>query len=189
MNTDKIERKLDYFSAAMKQKIEIEKLKSRTEITRNLRTAERIATETAARNARVFIETKKRELTSAANRQVSRAKVELITRYVTLKKQQTDMLATLVRAHLASFTLSANYEKYLLSQIKAAYSPHFHMVKLSPQDMRFEKAIIANHALLVEEGKPEIIGGFVLLDESSTIMSDHSFETRLLDALKNFRYD
>ena len=184
----KTNRKLEHFSAALQQRLEIEKLRAKTETTRNLRTTEKLALENATYQAKMSFETAKQTLTQNANKQISRAKIERITRYVTIKKQQTDQLLTLARAKLASFTLSAGYEKHLLSLIQAAYNPHFHIIKLSPQDMRFEKNISSTMPLTVQAGDRDIIGGFILLDEHNTIMADHSFETRLANVLKNFNY-
>jgi len=189
MNGVKTERKLDYFSATIQQCIDNAKIKSRAETNMALNIREKEILESAARQAKMSFDATKQELSRTATKQISQAKVECITRYVTLKKQQTDELFTLAKAHLASFTLSAGYKNYLFLQINAAYSPLFHLIKLSPQDMRFENEIADRVAIAVQEGEHDMIGGFILLDKNSTIMADYSFETRLTAVMKNFRYE
>lgn len=190
MIAEKTERKLEYFANTIQQTIEIKKrdAKNKTEVSINKTATETL--EAIARRNKIMLQVKQNELKKIAGRQVAQAKVQAMSRYVQIRKQQIDRLFIEIQAQLAQFTQSAEYETYLLECIKKAQqNGEFLIVKLTPHDMRFEETIKAATGLIPEAENQDLIGGFVILNEARTVQVNYSFKMRLSMAKEAFIYD
>jgi len=187
---EKTERKLQYFAETLRHDAEIKKQQAKTRQATDLRKTfdEAVASEIINNNAKIKVA--KEELARNANRKISQAKVQAISQYVQTRKQHIDKLFVEVEAALAGFTQTSEYEGYILECIqKARQSGDFFIIKLSPHDTRFSDAIKAATGLSPEEGNHDYIGGFALLNESRTILADHTFKTKISLAKREFAYD
>ena len=190
MISEKIERKLQYFANTMQHEVETKKLQSKLEASSTQTKSVAAILESTTRHNKVMLQAKRNELQRSANRQIAKAKVHSMTKYVETRKQQIDKLFVDVAAQLAQFTQSDKYEDYLLEQIKKVMLAYkFAIIQLSPLDMRLEDAVKIATGLTLEIGEHDFIGGFVLLNESRSVRADHTFKTRLLALKKDFAYD
>ena len=190
MISEKIERKLEYFANTMKHEVEARKSQAKSETTAALTKSTATALESAARRNKIMLRVKHGELQRNANRQISQAKVQEMAKFVNARKQLIDRLFVEIAAQLAGFTQEAEYESYLLEHIKESMAGRdFSIIKLSPHDMRLGENIKSATGLTPESGEPDLIGGFILLNELRTIQADYSFKARLAAAKKAFAYD
>ena len=188
MIIDKTERKLEYFTTAILHEANMQKMHAKNEsIAKHNKHIEE-ALESATRRVNVLQRAGRDEIARAANRQISKAKVQAMTKHVEIRKQQIDRLFVAIQAKLAQFTQEPEYENYLINRINQVRGT-FSIVQLSPHDMRLENAIKTATGLLPEAGSPDYIGGFILLDAARKIRADYTFSTRLAQAKKRFCYD
>ena len=191
MKIDKTERKLEHFANAILHEANIQKSKAKNEALANHNRHIEETLASTARRINVMMRAGQDEIVRGANRQISKSKVQSITKYVEARKQQIDRLFVDVQAKLASLTQEPEYEAYMIQRVKQVQelNQDFAIIILSPHDMRLENAIKAATGLMPEAGSHDYIGGFILLDAARTVRADYTFKTRLAQAKKRFCYD
>jgi len=190
MLPEKLERKLTYFANAMQQQLDEKKHQATLAANSENQKSTAATLESTTRRNKIMLTAKRGELQRDANRKIAHAKVKAMAEYVASRKNLIDRLFVEIAAGLASFTQEDGYKSYLIERIEKAKTAYtFSIVKLSPHDMRLEDAIKTATGLTPETGKDDYIGGFVLLNESRSVMVDHTFKTRLQAAKKEFVYD
>ena len=193
LTNEKADRKLQYFANALKIEVEAKKrhIKNEAMINQQRYMSENI--ESASRRIKVMLQAKQDEIKRNANRQISKAKVNDMAKYVQLRKDQIDKLFVSVQAKLARFTQNEEYTAYLIQRIQQIQNsgsfPVFSIIKLSPFDMRLEDTIKTKTRLAPEAGSHDYIGGFILLDTNRGVRADYTFKTLLAQTKKEFRYD
>lgn len=188
MSHEKLERKLAYFANAMEEELKKNRAIKHSDTEYKKINAETL--ETATRHSKIMINAKRNELYHESNRKIAHAKVKAIAEFVTLRKKQIDYMFVEIAAALSDFTQKAEYENYLIESINTAKKAfNFSIIQLTPHDMRFENSIKTATGLIPETGNQCFIGGFILFNEKRSAMSDHTFETKLEIAKKEFAYD
>jgi len=187
MLSEKIERKLDYFSNIMNHKVEKQRQRTRYEIEHALQLTATKTIEKAERRNKILQKTRQREIEYDINRQIAQAKLHALTQFTQIRKHQVGELLSSVQAQLLLFTQSDEYEKYIVDSVLKTQDIYT-IIKLSPHDMRLGAKIKSATARVVETGESGYIGGFMLLNSTRTVQVDYTFKTRLEKAMEEFSY-
>jgi len=186
---EKLERKLSYFTKTIEDEAAAEQneILSKSEKTHSKATLETF--ESIKHRNKVMLKAKQEELNRTSNRQIAEAKVKAMRGLVETRVEEIDKLFVNITALLAKFTLTAEYESYLVENINMKKTrANFTRVLLSPYDMRLEDKIKTATGLNIEPGREDYIGGFILLDKNHTIRDDCTFKTVLECRRDNFSY-
>ena len=189
MLTENTERKLQYFSKTITQELEVKRQQHSQEATETYAKAAATALESAKRRNKVMLQAQHNELQRQANRKRVQAKVKEIARYVEERQRHIDTLFVDVTALLAGFTQEPGYERYLIERVyemQALHNNLFTIIKLSPHDMRLEKAIAAATGLIPENSGQDFVGGFILVSSCRRLQKDCTFRTGLANHRASF---
>ncbi|MCH5191611.1 MAG: hypothetical protein J1F23_05545 [Oscillospiraceae bacterium] len=136
--------------------------------------------EAEAKN-RSYIEYETGRILSSVNRQISDYEAEKKTALTALRSEITDKVFASVTKLINDFTLSENYEQFLLNsalELKATVGDSA-VFFLRPADMKYADILREKFGAEVKEDDKIFIGGLRASDKDALMLADDTFDTRL----------
>jgi V/A-type H+-transporting ATPase subunit E len=185
---DNAQEKLDRFIAAVAQdaqnKADEIVAAARSESDEILSLAEESARDEFERD---LADNKKADMGRCA-REISRAQLEAKKRVLTRRRELSQAVFDKVRQLIDAYTASPEYEKKLADSLGAEKDTAGCVLMLSPRDMYLADALKAAAPGIseVRSDSGTVLGGYSLLDESTGIIRDNTFDSRLLEEEQRF---
>ena len=186
MNVDK---KLAYITQAIAKEIETKKRQARQQMASNFDAEITKAAAQAETEANHQIQVQKQAIEKVNNRRITEAATEARRSLATLRERLTAQLFDNIRADIALFTLSPDYESFLINSIKTAQAQcdqPFAYVQLAPDDMHLSEEIQKATGLTPEPGDKNILGGFRLLTQNRSKRLEYTLASRITEARQEF---
>ncbi|MBQ9208743.1 MAG: V-type ATP synthase subunit E [Oscillospiraceae bacterium] len=185
---DNAQEKLDRFIAAVAQdaqnKADEIVAAARSESDEILSLAEESARDEFERD---LADNKKADMGRCA-REISRAQLEAKKRVLTRRRELSQAVFDKVRQLIDAYTASPEYEKKLADSLGAEKDTAGCVLMLAPRDMYLADALKAAAPGIseVRSDSGTVLGGYSLLDESTGIIRDNTFDSRLLEEEQRF---
>jgi len=184
-----IEKKLEYFTAAIDREVESKKRQARKQMAADA--DKDISAAVAASEAEALAQNQPQiqAIQKAMNKRINEAETEARRSLINLQERLVAQLFDGIKAEVISFTQSPEYESLLISNIQAATAISRHSytyIQLAPRDMSLAEKIQAATGLTPEVGDDSFIGGFKLQTESRNIIQEHTLSASLTEARKEF---
>ena len=184
MNTEK---KLEYFTEAINKEVESKKRNARHEMAASFEAEVSKAVAQTQAETDAQVNAQKQAIKRAGNIRINEAETEARRSLSTLTERLTAQLFDAVKTDIINFTKSPQYETYLIETVRSILTKFpYKYIQLSSQDTHLEGAIKDATGLTVEFTEECIIGGFRLLSENRSKITEHTIQARLTQARQEF---
>ena len=183
------EKKLEYFAEAIAKEVEAKKLKARRQMAADMSDAISRAVNEAEAEAGQHILNEKQAIQKAENKRLSEAKAKARRALISLREELTAKLTQDVKADIADFTQSGEYESYLVNSIQVTVAKSMHSfiyIQLTPSDLHLSSIVQESTGLIPEQGDESGMGGYKLLSANRGMAVDCTFKSRLESAMEEF---
>ena len=184
MNTEK---KLEYFTEAINKEVETKKRHAQYEMAAIFDTEVSKAVAQTQAETDAQINAQKQAIKRSGNIRINEAETEARKSLSTLAERLTAQLFDAVKTDIINFTKSPQYETYLIETVQGIlFKFPYKYIQLSSQDAHLETAIKDATGLVVEFTEECILGGFRLLSENRSKITEHTIQSRLTQARQEF---
>ena len=184
-----VEKKLEYFTSAINKEAETKKRNARKQMQDDFKSQMSSAQDQAKQEAEAQIQVQKQAIDKLNNKRLTEAANTARRSIATLKERLTAQLFDQIKTDMVAKTMAEDYESFLINSIKTAQAktPHLYKyIQLTPSDMALSSAIKEATGLTPESCDPSIIGGFKLLNENRSIVTEHTFSAKITESRQEF---